>query len=60
MTYAKNKPLIVLGPGIAKVFAEHGWSKADIRQYLYDNVWIAADDAERWAYQHHDPLARLQ
>ena len=27
-----------------------GWSKADIRQYLYDNLWIAADDAERYAY----------
>ncbi len=50
MTYSKNNPLIVLGPSIAKVFASHGWSKAGIRQYLYDNLWIAADDAERYAY----------
>ena len=50
MTYSKNNPLIVLGPSIAKVFAGHGWSKAGIRQYLYDNLWIAADDAERYAY----------
>ena len=50
MAYSKNNPLIVMGPSIAKVFAEHGWSKADVRQYLYDNIWIAADDAERYAY----------
>ncbi len=50
MTYARNDPLIVMGPSIAKVFATHDWSKADIRQYLYDNTWIAADDAERYAY----------
>jgi len=50
MAYSKNNPLIVMGPSIAKVFADYGWSKADIRQHLYDNVWIAADDAERYAY----------
>ena len=50
MAYAKNNPLIVMGPSIAKVFADNGWNKARIRQYLYDNIWIAADDAERYAY----------
>ncbi|MGZ5258685.1 MAG: hypothetical protein ACXWC0_13710 [Burkholderiales bacterium] len=50
MAYAKNNPLIVMGPSIAKVFADHGWDKDRIRQYLYENVWIAADDAERYAY----------
>jgi hypothetical protein len=50
MAYAKNNPLIVMGPSIAKVFADHGWSKDRIRQYLHENVWIAADDAERYAY----------
>ena len=50
MAYARNDPLIVMGPSIAKVFAGHGWSKADLRKYLYDNIWIAADDAERYAY----------
>ena len=29
---------------------DHGWRKDDIRRYLYDNIWIAADDAERYAY----------
>jgi hypothetical protein len=50
MAYAKNNPLIVMGPSIAKVFADHGWSKNRIRQYLYENVWISAEDAERYAY----------
>ena len=50
MTYSVNNPLIIMGPSIAQVFADHDWSKDDIRRYLYDNVWIAADDAERYAY----------
>jgi hypothetical protein len=50
MTFSRLDPLIVMGPSIARVFAEHGWSKDRIRQYLYDNVWITAEDAERHAY----------
>ena len=50
MAYARYDPLIVMGPSIAKVFADHGWSKAAICQYLYENTWIQADDAERYAY----------
>ena len=50
MAYSKNNPLVVMGPSIARVFAEHGWSKADIRDYLQEHVTIAADDAERWGY----------
>jgi hypothetical protein len=50
MAFSRNNPLIVMGPSIARVFADHGWSKADIRNYLHEHVTIAADDAERWAY----------
>ena len=50
MAFSRNNPLIVMGPSIARVFADHGWSKADIRSYLHEHVTIAADDAERWAY----------
>jgi hypothetical protein len=50
MAYARSDPLIVLGPSIAKVFADHGWSKDDIRRHIYDHVWITAEDAERYAY----------
>ncbi len=50
MCYANWHPLIVLGPSIAKVFAQSGWSKNDIRRYFYDHVKIKACDAERYAY----------
>jgi hypothetical protein len=50
MVYANWHPLIVLGPSIAKVFAHDGWSKDDIRRYLYENVKIPASLAERYAY----------
>jgi len=50
MTYSRYDPLIVMSPSVARVFASHGWSKDRIREYLHDNCWIAADDAERYAY----------
>lgn len=50
MTYAKNDPLIVMSPSVAQVFAANGWTKDRIRQHLYDNAWISAEDAERYAY----------
>jgi hypothetical protein len=50
MAYARNDPLLLISPSVAKVFANEGWSKDDIRRYLYDNVWIEAGDAERYAY----------
>ena len=50
MVYANWHPLIMLGPSIARVFAQNGWSKDDLRQYLYDNVKIKASLAERYAY----------
>jgi hypothetical protein len=31
-------PLLVLGPSIARTISADGWSKDDIRRYLYDNV----------------------
>ena len=51
MVYSNWHPLLMLGPSIAKVFAQDGWSKQDIRNYLYDNVKIKASTAERYAYQ---------
>ena len=50
MAYVRSDPLIVMSPSIAKVFADNGWSKDSIRRHLYDNIWIAADDVERYAY----------
>jgi hypothetical protein len=31
-------PLLVLGPSIARTISADGWSKDDVRRYLYDNV----------------------
>jgi len=50
MVYSNWYPLVMLGPSIAKVFAQDGWSKDDIRRYLYDRVKIKASLAERYAY----------
>lgn len=50
MVYANWHPLIVLGPSIAKVFAQDGWRKDDIRRYLYQHVKMPASRAERYAY----------
>lgn len=50
MVYANWHPLIVLGPSIAGVFAQDGWSKDDIRRYMYEHVKIPASLAERYAY----------
>ena len=50
IAYGKWHPLLLLGPSIARVFAQDGWSKDDLRKYLYDNVTMRAKDAERYAY----------
>lgn len=50
LAYGKWHPLLLIGPSIAKVFAQNGWSKDELRKYLYDNVKIRARDAERYAY----------
>ncbi|MBI2909558.1 MAG: hypothetical protein HYX92_18100 [Chloroflexi bacterium] len=40
-------PLFCLGPSIAGVIAKDGWSKDDIRKYLYENVRMPAAKLER-------------
>src|SRR5262249_13024775 len=50
MVYGKWFPLLLLGPGIARVFAQDGWSKDDIRRDLYENVRLPARELEGNAY----------
>src|SRR5207245_4370455 len=38
--YARWEPLLVLGPSIARVIADDGWSKDDLRGYLHEHVTI--------------------
>ena len=41
------RPLILLGPIIAKTIAGWGWSKQDLKRYLYDHARIPAHQYER-------------
>jgi hypothetical protein len=50
MVYCNFHPLIVMGPAIAKVFAENGWKKDDVRRYLYERVKIPASRAEHYVW----------
>src|SRR5207237_10137996 len=51
MKYARWEPLLVLGPSIARVIAEAGWSNADLRRYLHEHVKITARPAAPYALQ---------
>ena len=47
----RSHPLFVLGPSIAGVIARGGWTKDDVRQYLYDNVKAEAGLLERLCWE---------
>ncbi len=38
---------VVFPPQLRQVFHDHGWSKADVRQYVYDHAVVARADWER-------------
>ena len=42
-------PLIVMSPSVAKAITDDGWTKADIRQYLYDHTMVEAGLVEKYA-----------
>ncbi|MBI2910377.1 MAG: hypothetical protein HYX92_22255 [Chloroflexi bacterium] len=48
---ARGYPLFVLGPAVAKVIARDGFSKDDIRRYLYNNVTTTASYVEKLAIE---------
>jgi hypothetical protein len=43
-------PLLILGPPVAKALKEFGWSKSEIRHYIWENTWVRVADVERSAY----------
>ena len=49
LLYGKWFPLFVISPRIANIIAKDGWSKRDVRQYLYDNCRIPASTLEKYA-----------
>jgi hypothetical protein len=42
------RPLLVLSPILAETLARDGWSKADVRKYLYDHCRLPAWEFERY------------
>ncbi|MEA2855493.1 MAG: hypothetical protein QOE02_5563 [Rhodospirillaceae bacterium] len=42
------RPLLILPPVVAEVIAKHGWSKGDIKQYLFDHARIPAWRFEKY------------
>jgi hypothetical protein len=47
LKWASWHPTIVLSPRIAAMVAEMGWSKDDLRRYLYESALVPAGDLER-------------
>ncbi|MBU5627019.1 hypothetical protein KQI82_08880 [Oscillibacter sp. MSJ-2] len=41
------EPVLMLAPPVAQIFAEHGLSKQDVRDYLYRNSHVTAGQMER-------------
>ncbi|MBI4308559.1 MAG: hypothetical protein HY684_07130 [Chloroflexi bacterium] len=44
-------PLLVMSPSIAKVLAKDGWTKDDVRDYLYEHARISVKQMEKWAWR---------
>jgi hypothetical protein len=59
--FAAWHPLIIMNPQIARLAAEKGWSKNDVRQYLYERARIPVKDIElRGTYINLDLAAQLE
>jgi hypothetical protein len=54
------RPLLLLSPVLAETIAKAGWSKGDVKRYLFDNARMTARQFERyameWTDQAHPPL----
>lgn len=44
-------PLLVISPGIARVFGRGGWTKQDLRNYFREHILVTAESVERYAWQ---------
>ena len=48
--FGRWHPLLVLGPAVAQAFAGDGWSKDDIRRYLFEHLTLPAGVLDRYAH----------
>jgi hypothetical protein len=53
LTYGTLRPVLVLTPILAETIAKAGWSKNDVKRYLYDHArmaaWRVEAFTEKWA-----------
>jgi hypothetical protein len=52
-------PMVVMTPVIAEVIANEGFSKKDVRQYLFDHARISAAEMESGEYDFDDTICNL-
>ncbi|HKV53972.1 MAG TPA: UGSC family (seleno)protein, partial [Candidatus Binataceae bacterium] len=48
MANSSQRPLLILSPIIAKTIAASGWSRSDVKRYLFDHARITAAKFERY------------
>jgi hypothetical protein len=46
LTFGTSRPVLVLSPILAETIAKAGWSKADVKRYLYDHARTTAARVE--------------
>jgi hypothetical protein len=51
VNWGKFYPLLIINPSVARLFAQNGLKKRDIKQYLYDNSKVSVRSIERLAWQ---------
>jgi hypothetical protein len=51
MVVGTLRPLVVLSPLIASTIAKSGWSKRDVREYLFEHVRLPAHEFEKHLFQ---------
>jgi len=50
MYHGRWQPLLVLGPSIARVIAADGWTKDDVRRYVWQHATVPAGLAEKYVW----------
>jgi hypothetical protein len=61
LTYGTLRPVLVLSPILAETIAKAGWSKRDVKRYLYDHARMAAWRVEKFTEEWADfPIGSLR
>lgn len=61
ITYGTLRPALVLTPILAQTLARGGWSKDDVKQYLYDHARMTASRVENYTEKWADfPIVSLK